>query len=118
MKRELEQLFYFNNGQEPLILSSTYTAGFLQRVRASVNLLQAEAVVFDKRLMYFRAGYGSEDHLRKAVASELGVVHSVIKHYLAALETEHDFGVARSLQCFDLEFWREQQMSDDAMPDP
>ena len=88
-----------------------YTAGYLQRLTASVNMLEPEAVVYDQRLIYFRAGYGNQAGFRAAIGKQLGVIHAVVGQYLQSLEVEHKSGVARSLQCFDLEHWHEQNFS-------
>ena len=117
LKSHLKRLFSLEDGKEPLVLCHEYTAGYLQRLSASVNLLEPEALVYDQCLVYFRAGYGNETNFRAAVGKQLGVIHAVVAQYLQSLEVEHNSSVTRSLQCFDLDHWVTQNFSDEALPE-
>ncbi|CAE7814095.1 unnamed protein product [Symbiodinium sp. CCMP2592] len=121
LKQELHKLFAFQQGesmQEPLCLADRYTAGYLQSLQRSYNLLVDQAVVKNKKLVFYHPGAKNRDGLRSMVAKALGTVQAIVENYLGALDAEHGFeGLAWSLQPFDCESW-ERSCRDDALFPP
>ena len=102
---ELDKLFYFKNGGEPLVFSENFTGGFVQTLQRSYNLLVSESIIADGKLRFYRKGFKPEENLRRSIAQELGSIQNVVKAYLTAVDPG-DFSVASSLRPFDVEHWQ------------
>ena len=77
-----------------------------------------QAVLKNKKLVFYHAGAKSQGRLRSWVAETLGKVSAIVENYLAALDAEHGFqGLAWSLQPFDCDTW-EASSRDDALSGP
>ena len=113
LKKELQKLFFFEEGREPLVLSRDYSAGFVELLRRTYNLMISESVIVNGKLVWYRPGVPSEALLRKQIASELGSIQNVVKLYLQALDLG-DSPVASSLRPFDFAYW-EENFADSAL---
>ncbi|CAE7887512.1 unnamed protein product [Symbiodinium microadriaticum] len=112
LKAELDRLFTFNDGSPPLVLSPDFTAGFVQTMRTSYDLLVTETIIAGGKLQFYRKGLESETSLRKQVAAELGSIQNVMRLYLQSVDPG-DHAIASSLRPFDLDYWQ-QHFSDES----
>ena len=113
LKAELDRLFTFNDGSPPLVLSPDFTAGFVQTMRTSYDLLVTETIIAGGKLQFYRKGLESETSLRKQVAAELGSIQNVMRLYLQSVDPG-DHAIASSLRPFDLDYWQ-QHFSDETL---
>ena len=113
---ELDKLFSFKDG-EPLVLSESFDAGYLQILTSHYNLLVSESYIDKEKLIFFKPGLRTESNLRTHVAQELGSIRNVVKIYLGLVAAEHQCGVAAALAPFDFSWWQ-SQFSDERLPGP
>ncbi|CAE7767207.1 unnamed protein product [Symbiodinium sp. CCMP2592] len=113
LSEELNRLFSFRSMggelQEPLTLSPQFTAGFMQLLQSSYNLMVTEAVVHGKTMLFYRAK--SKD-VRRTIAAQLGKVNNIIRNYVEAVRCHHQMGIAESYHPFDVAWWREAGCDD------
>ena len=113
LKSELDRLFFFKDGSPPLVFSHDFTAGFVQTMRSSYDLLVTESIIADGKLQFYRKGLQTETSLRKHVAAELGSIQNIVRLYLQSVDPG-DHAIASSLRPFDLEYWQ-QHFSDETL---
>jgi hypothetical protein len=119
-EKQVGKLFSFRDSegrpQEPLVLCSHYSCGFVQRLRRAWDFVNASAVLSEGSLLFYQAGAGGEPELRRWVAEELGSMENITKVLLQGMHSEADNLVAASLQPFDLEWWASRP--DESLPYP
>ena len=121
LEDEIRRLFHFRNEegrlQEPLVLSADFDKGFVQILQRAWNLLSAEAVIANGRLVFYKVAAKDRSEVRTWIAECLGNIHNVSKLFLDAVKGKlNNVPAAASLQPFDLDHWRSQ--SDDALSGP